>query len=242
MKASPRQQQLLLDLQELDNTIARLRRKRKTLPQRATLAGMADETDAVKQGFMAAQRELDMHAAEFDRIESDVVVVAQRVARDEQLLAGDVSAKEAQALTAELEQLKGRAGVLEEKQLEIMELQETAKAAFDAAAAALAAVDSRRDALQAEIDAADADLVRELKVNINERAGLAAEVQRDVLGVYEDLRSRLGMGAARLRGNVSEASNIALAPAELTDILAAPADELVYCPGTGVILVRGAAE
>jgi predicted nucleic acid-binding Zn-ribbon protein len=35
---------------------------------------------------------------------------------------------------------------------------------------------------------------------------------------------------------------MALAPAELSDIRATAPDEVVFCPGTGAILVRGADE
>src|SRR5690606_4256340 len=108
MKASPRQQQLLLDLQDLDTLIAQHQRRRKLLPQRAAIAALAGELDAAKSAFMAAQRELDAHAADFDRVQSDVELVAQRVRRDEQLLAASIASKEAQALTAELAQLAQR--------------------------------------------------------------------------------------------------------------------------------------
>lgn len=238
MKASPRQQRLLLDLQDLDTLIAQQLRKRKTLPQRAALAGLADELTAAKQGFMAAQRELDAHTAEFDRVASDVELVAQRVQRDEEKLAVSTAPKEAQALTAELEQLAARNAILEEKQLEIMELQEAAQAAFAVATAVLEGVDGRRAEFQRELDEAEALINRELAVNKKEREGLSAELQRDLYDLYESLRGRLGFGAARLRGNISEASNMALAPAELADINAAAPDEIIFCPGTGAILVR----
>ncbi|TDP89472.1 hypothetical protein EDF62_3201 [Leucobacter luti] len=239
MKASPRQQRLLLDLQDLDTTIARLRRKRSTLPERAGLDGLSGEIAATREGYMAAQRELDTHTAEIERIETDVKMVRQRRARDEELIAVSTSSKEAQALQSELETLARRLGELEERELAVMEEQETAQAAFSDAERALNGVDARRAELQAAIDAAESTIDRELASNAEERAGLAAELQRDVLGLYEELRARIGIGAARLRGNVSEASNMALAPAELSNIRSAAPDELVFCPGTGAILVRG---
>ena len=238
MKASPRQQRLLLELQDLDTAIARLRRKRQGIPERAEIAGLAGEADEAKQTFMAAQRELDTQNAEIARIESDVKLVRERRARDEQLLAASTSAKEATALQNELDALIRRTGELEDRELEIMELQEAAQAAFDAASAALAAVEDRRSALRASLETAEARLDTEISASSEERAGLSAELQRDVLAEYEDLRARTGLGAARLRGNVSEASNMALTPAELTEIRSAAPDEIVYCPGTGAILVR----
>lgn len=238
MKASPRQQQLLLNLQELDTGLARLRRRRQTLPERAELDALAGEISETRETYMAAQRELDTQSAEIERIEADVKLVQGRRERDEQLLAQSVSSKEAQALQNELDTLVRRQGELEERELEVMERQETAQAAFDAAAEALAGVDGRRAAIQAAIDAAEQSIDRDLASQGDERAGLAAEVQRDLIEMYEELRGRIGIGAARLRGNVSEASNMALTPAELSDILSTAPDELVFCPGTGAILVR----
>lgn len=238
MKASPRQQRLLLDLQDLDTTIARLRRKRTTLPERAELDGLSDEIASARERYMAAQRELDTHNAEIERVEADVAMVDQRRARDEQLIAVSTNPKEAQALQSELDTLARRSAELEERQLAIMELQEQAQAEFAEAERLLGSVDERRGAYQDKIDAAEAAIDRDIKSNSEERAGVAAEIQRDLVEVYEDLRARIGIGAARLRGNVSEASNMALTPAELSDIRLAAPDELVFCPGTGAILVR----
>ncbi|WP_053353108.1 zinc ribbon domain-containing protein [Leucobacter musarum] len=238
MKASPRQQRLLLDLQDLDTTLARLRRQRKTLPEREQLAGLAGETSEVRTRYMAAQRELDAQNAELERVESDVALVQQRRDRDQQLLAASTSSKEAQALQSELETLTRRQSELEDRELELMEVQEQARIAFDEAQSVLDGVDARRTDIQAAITSAEQRIDRDIASQQEERDGLAAEVQRDVLGVYEDLRARIGIGAARLRGNVSEASNMALAPAELSEIRSAAPDELVFCPGTGAILVR----
>ncbi len=238
MKASPRQQRLLLDLHDLDTTIARLRRKRATLPERAELDGLAGEIAESREQFMAAQRELDTLNAEIERVEADVALVAQRRARDEELLAVSTAPKEAQALQAELETLARRTSELEDRELALMEQQEAAQAAFTAAEGVLGGVDARRAAIQDAIDTAEAQIDRELDASTRERGGLAAEIQRDLLGIYEELRGRIGIGAARLRGAVSEASNMALTPAELSDFNAAAPDELLFCPGTGAILVR----
>lgn len=238
MKASPRQQLLLLELQDLDNAIARLRRRRAQLPERAELAGTQAERDEAKRSYMQVQRELDAQQADIARLESDVETVRARRDRDSDLLARSTSPKEATALQSELETLTKRQAELEDRELEIMEQNESTQVRFDAAAAALAAVDTRRDELTNAIAAAEAEIDAELQNTAEARAGLSAEVQRDLLSHYERLRERIGIGAARLRGRVSEASNMELAPAELSDILATAPDELIHCPQSGAILVR----
>lgn len=238
MKASPRQQQLLLNLQEFDNALARLRRRREQLPQRAELAAMAGELTAAKNDFMSVQRELDTQKADIQRLESDIEMVQQRITRDEQMLAASTSPKEAQALQGELETLAKRRGDLEDRELELMEVNEEAQSRYDQAAAALGQVDQRKQSLIDTIVAGEGEIDAEIARTTEERAGLAAELQRDLLNHYETLRSRLGVAVARLRGRISEASNMELAPAELSGILETPADELVYCPQSGAILVR----
>ena len=238
MKATPAQQQRLLDLQELDTTLARLRRRRTQLPERAELAGMQGELTAAKDAFMAVQRELDAQNAEISRFEDDVETVRARRRRDEELLAVSTSPKEAQALQDELDVLARRQSELEDRELELMEANEATQASYAEASQALASVDARRGELTGAIAAAEGGIDAELAQTAEARAGLAAEVQGDLLDLYERTRARGGVGAARLRGNVSEGSNMALAPAELRDIRAAAADEVVFCPQSGAILVR----
>jgi len=238
MKATPAQQQRLLELQELDTALARLRRRREQLPERTELAGLQSELTAAKDAYMAMQRELDTQNADIARIEDDVETVRARRERDNALIAASTSPKEAQALQDELDMLARRQGELEDRELELMAANEETQARFDAAAAALAAVDTRRAALSEAIASAEAGIDTELAATAEARAGLAAEVQRDLLDLYESTRARAGVGAARLRGNVSEGSNMALTPAELSDIRSAAPDEIVFCPQSGAILVR----
>lgn len=240
MKASPRQQQLLLDLQDLDNTVARLKRKHAGLPERAEIAAMQGEADAAREAYMAVQRELDTQNAEIERIESDLGMVRQRMERDNQLMSATSSPKEAQALQQELDTLAHRRQVLEEKEFELLEANEQTQATFETVSAAMKAVDDRRRSLAEALSAAEEAISEQLRSTLQERKGLAAEIQRDLLEHYEAIRARVGVGAARLRGKISEASNMELAPAELSEILALPSEELAHCPQTGAILVRSA--
>lgn len=238
MKASPRQQLLLLQLQDLDHALARLRRRREQIPERADLAALAGEMSAAKDAFMHLQRELDTQQAEIGRLESDVDLVQQRIRRDEQLIAESISPKEAQALQNELDTLARRRGELEDKELELMEANEQTQQLFDAASNELDAVNGKRQAIVDAISAAETAIDAEHRATADERAGLSAELQRDLLEHYEALRARHGIAVARLRGKISEASNMELAPAELSSIMSAAEDELVYCPQSGAILVR----
>lgn len=238
MKASVRQQRVLLDLQSLDTEQVRLQRRRAQLPERAKLAALAGEMATVRDRFMAAQRELEDRQTEIARIESDIEVVAQRRARNTDRMAVTTASKEAQSLQDEVNSLERRRLALEEQELEVMEAVEQAQPAFDAAANELTAIDRRRAELEQSLATAEDHIARDAAAAAEQRSLLAAELQRDVLGLYEETRERYGMGAARLRGNVSEGSNMALTDAELAGIRSRDPEEIVFCPGSGAILVR----
>lgn len=242
MKASVRQQLVLLDLQDVDTQLARLQRRRSSLPERAALEELESQREAARQAFMAAQGELDERQAELGKIEDDVRLVTERRARDEALLTATTSPKEAQALQGELDTLQARQTLLEDRELESMQSNEDAQRAFDAANEALQRLEGRRAEILGAIASAEAEIDTSISAATTARGNLAAEVQGDLLEEYESLRARTGIGAARLRGNVSEASNMALTPAELSDINATDPEEIVYCPGTGAILVRAESE
>lgn len=238
MKASPRQQQLLLDLQAFDTQLVRLARRRAQLPERAELETLGSETASARDTFMAAQRALEDLNTEIARVESDVETVRARHTRTTERLAGSVAAKEAQSLQEELDSLNKRTIVLEDRELELMEEAETAQQAFDAAAATVADIDQRRTDLERRIAEAEAEIDTEHEQTSLDRENLAAEVQRDILDVYHRTRDRYGIGAARLNGRVSEGSNMELGDADYAAVLEAPADELFFCPVSGAILVR----
>lgn len=242
MKATPRQQALLLDLQQLDHAVARARKRSEQLPERAELAALETEREAARDTYMEAQRELDARRLELGRIESDVELVVQREHRDRDLLAASTSSKEAVALQSELDTLARRQSELEDRQFEAMEVAEAAEAVFAEAERVLGGIDERRDAIRARIADAEREVEAEIARATDERAGVAAEVQGDLLALYEKTRAQVGIGAARLRAGVSEASGMALTPAELSDIKATAPDEIVFCPATGAILVRAVSE
>jgi predicted nucleic acid-binding Zn-ribbon protein len=238
MKASVRQQRVLLEIQRLDTEQVRLLRRRAQLPERAQLAALASETTNVRDRFMSAQRELEDRNVEIARIEGDLEVVAQRRARNDARMAVTTASKEAQSLQDELVSLERRRLTLEEQELEVMEVVEQAQPAFDAAVNELAAIDRRRSELEQALSLGEEHLLGESAAAAAERELLAAELQRDLLMMYEETRDRYGLGAARLRGNISEGSNMALADAELAAIRATDPEEIVYCPVSGAILVR----
>lgn len=238
MKASVQQQLRLLDLQALDTEFARVCHQLRNIPQREQAEQLETAAAPLRAALLNAARSREEIETEIERIESDLALIRQRKERDEAKLAQATTPKQTQALSDELEALAKRQLKLEDAELTQIDLLDTARAQFTEAQQAL----DEHAPKQAAVDAEIRDTIKKLELRKTElsaeRELVAAEISRELYAEYESIRQRTGIGAARLRGNVSEASNMALDPGELRDILARPVDEVIFDPQTGAILVR----
>jgi predicted nucleic acid-binding Zn-ribbon protein len=165
--------------------------------------------------------------------------VRARAVRDNSLLAGaGVGARQATELQHELETLARRQSVLEDEQLEVMEQREAVGLDVEHSQGVLAATEQavdelvgRRDEALADIDAAEAGRRRD-------RGEIAVNLPADLLVLYEKRREQRGTGAAALLQRRCQACRLELDRTALSELRAAPADEVVYCEECGVILVR----
>jgi predicted nucleic acid-binding Zn-ribbon protein len=239
VKASPADQNELLRLQAADTRLAQLQHAVKNLPQAAELAKLQPEVEALRARWIAATGELEDARAELRRVESDVEVVEARVRRDSERVQQTSSVKDVQALEAELASLAKRKDDLEEIELSVMERVEGLEEA-------LAAVDAERDelngrvqTLEAQRDEEAAKLESQRKALAADRATIAGALPSDLIELYERQRARYGIGAAALIRGVSMGSNVKLTESDLSEIRRAAADDVVLCPDSGAILVRG---
>jgi predicted nucleic acid-binding Zn-ribbon protein len=238
VKATPEQQLSLLDVQERDTELLRLSRRDAQLPQRATLEGIAASVTETRDAFMDAQRQLEDTQLEMQRLDDDVATVKQRLHRDEAKLDESTSGKEASALSHELETLNQRAGQLEEIQFAVMEKLEDQQQTFDNHKATLDQLNQQRVSVQAELDR-ELEAIAASRAAIGEqRAAIVASLPSELVELYEQTRERYGIGAARLRGNISEGSNMALTDADLVELRNTDPNEVVFCQASGCILVR----
>lgn len=238
MQASVTQQQLLLQLATLDNQLVTTARKLADLPQDKALAQLFIDTKPLRQEMLELQRAQEDLADKLAKIRDDQQTVKKRIVHDEELSAKTSDPKTAQGVTAELQKLRSRQDELETRELELLEAQDE----LAAAEKDLAARKAQAELSKAEIEAEKTRVHKELTANMQlletERDTLAAQISAELLAEYQRLRERNGIGVAQLVNGVSTASGMQLSPGELATLAATPADELVYCPLTGAILVR----
>lgn len=239
MKASPTDQNELLRLQAADTRLGQLDHAVRNLPQAAELAALQPQVEALRARWIAATGELEDARAELGRVESDVATVEARMKRDNDRVQQTASMKDVQALEAELASLAKRRDDLEEIELTVMERVEGLESS-------LAAVEVERTELDAKVGALESARAEEAGRIAAQRESLARDratisdaLPADLVELYERQRSRYGLGAAKLQFGVSLGSNVKLTESDLAEIRRAAPDDVVLCPDSGAILIRG---
>jgi predicted nucleic acid-binding Zn-ribbon protein len=233
--------EVLLDLQAHDTTVDQHRHRRATLPERAQLAAATKTLAGIDGEIAAVRAERDRLAGVERRIEDEVASIeAKAAAEDKRLYSGAVTApKELQAIQEEIDSLHRRQRSLEDEVLELM-------VEIEPLDEQLAALATRREAAQAEVDtlgatiaAAEAEIDAQIAAVEAERAVLADSVPEATLAEYESLRKRLGgIAVAKLEAGSCRGCHLQLSAVELDRIKKLPRSEVVHCEECGRILVR----
>ncbi|MFE7870717.1 zinc ribbon domain-containing protein [Micromonospora humida] len=239
MKAEPQVQRRLLDLQAIDTTLAQLAHRRRSLPERAELEGLARELSALEDERVRAQVAVDDLDRDIARLEKDIDQVRARKSKDEARLAsGSGPARELEALQHELVSLNRRQGDLEDAELELMEQRETAQATLDGIEARLAEARDRRAAVEQRRDENLAAIAKEEEFKQGARKPLAADLPADLVTLYDKIREDTGLGAALLTAGRCGGCRLELSGADLARIRRSDPDEVVRCEDCRRIMVR----
>ncbi|BDZ50829.1 hypothetical protein GCM10025867_30700 [Frondihabitans sucicola] len=238
LKASPSDQALLLDLQQLDTTLQQLAHRARQLPENAALAELDKQTATLRARLTTEEGTAEDARRELGRIESDVAVVEARVKRDHERLQSSSSQKDIQALEQELTALANRQSDLEDVELEVMDRVEQSGAVVEATQGELDELAAKRGELDAEREASLATVESERTHATANRTTIAQKVPADLLALYERQRERYGIGASHLRARVSSASGVELTGNDLATVRAAAPDDVLLCPTSDAILVR----
>ena len=193
--------QHLLDLQSEDTAIKRLAERRASLPEARRLAEVNENLAELEADLQIANRQNTDAAREQERLEGEIELLDQKVAREEQrMYSGNVAnPKELSSLQAEVEALKRKKSSMEDELLDVMERREqigetvqTLSAEREEAARESAELTAKVEGLTGEIDS-------ELKGHESQRVEVASTIPDDLLALYDKLReSKNGVGAAAL--------------------------------------------
>jgi predicted nucleic acid-binding Zn-ribbon protein len=239
VKADPKVQRRLLDLQAIDTTLAQLAHRRRTLPELAELETLARELSALEDERVRAQVAVDDLDRDIARLEKDVDQVRARKTKDEnRLAAGTGPARELEALQHELASLNRRQSDLEDAELELMEQRETAQGVLDGVERRIAEARDRRVAAEQRRDDSLAEIAKEEEFKRGARQPLAGDLPADLVALYDRIRTDTGLGAALLTGARCGGCRLELSGADLARIRKADPDDVVRCEECRRIMVR----
>jgi uncharacterized protein len=240
MKASAADQRRLLDVADLDSTIAQLTHRRQTLPELAALAALGRQRMAVSEKLTQAETAISDARAAQERIESDLDPARARLVRNQQRVdSGEVpDAKALKNLVDEVEHLKGRIDDLEDQDLEAMQVVEDAVQQRDLLTAERAEIDDQARGVIKSRDEKLAALDAELSAATADRDATASHIAADLVALYDRLAERLGTGAAMLQRGRCTGCQIEADAAAMQRYAAAAEDEVLRCDECDRIVVR----
>jgi uncharacterized protein len=239
MKAEVIQQRSLLELAELDAELRRIEHRAKNLPAQGQLEEAQSAHREANDRLAAVQIALEDLDGQVAKFESEIDAVRHRGDRDRSLLAaGTVDAKQLTELQHELETLERRQFSLEDSLLEVMERREELQSQQAGALGEIDELQNKLTEAQRTCDDARAEIDQLRRQSISRRDELVAELDAELVALYERQRARGGAGAGLLQGRRCGACRIEIDRGELARISAAADDEVLRCPECGAILLR----
>lgn len=211
----------LLELQQLDTAIDRLRARIATLTAGSELTAAVRDADAAEARLGEIKLQLDALDRDTGKLEHDVDSLRQKAAAEEQRMASGAvaNARELEAIGHEVTNLRRRIADREDEELAIMERREMLAAAEKDAAETAGSLREAADRLRAaagdELTTAEADLAARQA----ERPAAVAAIDPDVVELYEELRpQKKGVAAAALVDGVCQGCHEQLSAVELSRV------------------------
>lgn len=230
----------LLDLQERDLALDRLRHRHATIPERAALAAAQANSVELSKRIDALRTERDGVARDEQRLDDEARSLAEQAElAEKRLYSGEItSPKELQALQADIEQLRRHQRGIEDREIALMEQREPLDAQLAELEQMLAANAGEEARIGAALTAAEADIDAEVAVEADARAEIASGIDPDLVVEYERCRAKAnGVGAARLVGNTCQGCHLSVPATEVDRIRKGADGPTAFCDNCGTILV-----
>lgn len=230
----------LLDLQERDLALDRLRHRHATIPERAALSAAQANSVELSKRIDELRIERDGVARDEQRLDDEARSLAEQAATAEtRLYSGEItSPKELQALQADIEQLRRHQRGIEDREIAFMEQREPLETQLAELEQVLAANAGEEARIGGALTAAEADIDAEIATEADARAGIASGIDDDLVTEYERCRAKAnGVGAARLVGNTCQGCHLSVPATEVDRIRKGADGPISFCDNCGTILV-----
>ncbi len=240
MSVTPRPDELqeLLELQQTDARIRRIRHQLDDLPEQKELDEVQERLDLVRKQQDAIRVDRDRVAAETRKLEGEIELLRQRKdAEHTRMYSGDISSpKELQSLRAEIDSTERRIGEHEDQLLEAMERLEVLDGKTGELTEEETTLDARVAELSGALDGAAQGLLAELAELQVARERERTDIPDELLTRYDAKIDQLGgVAVGELQDGMCTACRIELPYAEVEELLDGP--PLGTCPQCRRLLV-----
>lgn len=237
MRTDQKELQQLIEFQELEIEIAKLKQHITELATGKSLEALRDEILQLSQAVSQERINYEELEREQSRILGDLKLVEDRIARDKDRLNKTAISRDAIGIQHELETLSKRKSELEDMEIAVLEKLEESKKLLEANSAQKL---EREQNFNQSKDELKHELVNQKSIYDSKLA--ASKAIREGLGIelvelYEKKKVR-GLAVGRLIRNTCGACNMSLTASAAHDLLSRPNDELITCPECSAILVR----
>ena len=225
--------QHLIQLQELDNTTDRLRKRVEEIPlaQQALDARIASRTAAVE----AVKQRLAANQAARRDIDKELAAVQSLLSKFKNQLMEVKTNKEYQAMQKEMAHAEEEVSAHETRMLERMVEADGLAAELKAAESALKAEQSLVSGEHAKLETERAADYEQLKTTLEQRAAVVSQVSPDALKVFERVaHMRKGLVMAEARDGLCAVCHVRVRPQVFNEVRRN--DQLIHCDSCSRIL------
>ena len=240
MKATPEDQNLLIELQLVDSQITQAKVKLAGLPEIEQIAAIHTRLENTAVELSVVETELADVAIELRRSELDVEQVEDRMKKDDvRLNSGSASPKELEQLQHELVTLGKRKADLEDGELEILIKYDGVKFRVDELLSDQVGLKKLELELNVRLENSKTEINTSLGKLTAARSALTPQIDLALIAIYDKIRlSAHGVGAALLIGNKCDGCHLSINAIELERIKGLEGDEVIRCEECRRILVR----
>ena len=225
--------QHLIHLQGLDSNAERIRRRIADLP--AARMALEERIAAATAGVDGVKQRVAANQAARRDIEKDLASVQSRLSKFKNQLMEVRTNKEYQAMQREMSVAEQEISELETRLLERMEDTDVLTAELKTAEAALERDQADVAAALTQLDAEHTEAEQQLQRITDERGGLARQISREALSVFERVaQGRKGLAVAEARDGLCTVCHVRLRPQVFNEVRRN--DSLIQCDSCGRIL------
>ncbi|MCL1922327.1 MAG: hypothetical protein FWG15_00390 [Propionibacteriaceae bacterium] len=240
MKASLHDIEKLLEIQDLDTSIAKIKLSASTLPIHQEIADLVERRSHIADDLTAATTNYSDATVASERAEADVVPVRERLARYvAKVEAAEMDPKALQSAIEEVAHLKSRISDLEDVELLAMETAEQAGQQVEELKAETEQIEVDLHGLVEARDQEVSQLAAQARDLTGQRRETTSLISPELLGLYEKVAARAnGVGIARLQGRRCSGCGLEATVADYNSYIAADPEQVIRCAECDRLLAR----